>query len=399
MRLALVLLLVPSLATAAPPSFEVKDRGEAVEVIAHNTKAAHTAIIPTRSRLEVEIVNPVYVPGLNAPDKLIKVVELDSNKLSIKTIFDRADVKTLSRFAQAIQVGEDLHVLFPRVVPASENAVVNLPEPTLPPELAAKIGPKPAPETKPGPVAKPSPAPIAKAPVVEEQPKAVAALNQQPNQQNQQPQQIGMPESDDATSKLTMYGALGLGAVGIGWWMLRKRKATQGPLSSIDVIAQRSLGGKAKVVWLAAGEREMVVAVTPQNVRVLGQWERGQTQSQNAFGVTDEASPQQAELAPAIAMPRAQTRSGMPRATTRAATNAGTNTTGSYVGRLPRATTNNDLPAERPSDSAVAGILRLRAKTQGPVAPLAVNDDVASDDAEADSLWAREILAATAGRK
>jgi len=113
------------------------------------------------------------------------------------------------------------------------------------------------------------------------------------------------------------------------------------------VIAQRSLGAKAKVVWLSAGGRDMVVAITPQNVRMLSQWEKQEP------------------------LPRAQT--------------------------VP--------PADQAPSEAVAGILRLRAKTNVPYprarthAPADINEDVATGDDEADAAWAREILAATGGRR
>jgi hypothetical protein len=63
-------------------------------------------------------------------------------------------------------------------------------------------------------------------------------------------------------------------------------------------------------------------------------------------------------------------------------------------------------PAPIPS-SAVSGILKLRARTSGPlngragtVPPLyQVNEDVATDDEDADLEWAKEILTATGGRR
>jgi flagellar biogenesis protein FliO len=87
--------------------------------------------------------------------------------------------------------------------------------------------------------------------------------------------QILAPEPDDAWSKISMYGALGLAAIGAGIWLIRRRKGGNVPAhSSIEVIAQRSLGGKARIVWLSAGQREMIVSVTAQQVRMLGQWRK-----------------------------------------------------------------------------------------------------------------------------
>jgi hypothetical protein len=133
--------------------------------------------------------------------------------------------------------------------------------------------------------------------------------------------------------------------------MIKLRKAPPPAASSIDVIAQRSLGAKARIVWLAAGERELVVAVTPQGVRMLGQWRR---RGDAGLGVGPIA----------------------------------------HEPRLPEALALPEAPP-RPSSPAVAGILRLRAKTVAP----AISEEVATEDGDADALWAREILAATGGRR
>ena len=128
--------------------------------------------------------------------------------------------------------------------------------------------------------------------------------------------------------------------------------------SSIEVIAQKGLGAKAKIVWLRAGEREMVVAVTPQAVRMLGSWKKAAEEARHAYTTTRESGVFQMPTRPSAAsIPEAQ--------------------------------------ALAPSSPAVAGILKLRARTSAPV----VNEDIATDDVDADSLWAREILAATGARR
>jgi flagellar biogenesis protein FliO len=152
------------------------------------------------------------------------------------------------------------------------------------------------------------------------------------------------PAPEDAWQKLGLYGAIGLAGIGCGAYLLKKRRGAQGAVATIDVIAQRSLGGKARVVWFAAGGHEMVVAVTPQSVRMLGQW-------------------------PASARP---------------------------AGMLPVAHTVG--PEARPAaSSAVAGILKLREKAGPAFAQL--GDDVATEDVDADALWAKEILAATGAKR
>ena len=356
MRRALITILVLWSSVAAAAPFEIIDRGDAIEIIAHNVKAARTAINPTRQRLEVELAGTPSAPALSPSGGIVKTIEFDGTerrRLSIKLNFERPEVKILARYAQAIQVGNDLHVLVPSAVP-EEGASVVLPDPTVPPELAQKlVGPPPNPAQPPAPkpepatprivkAAPPPPPPAqAQAPIAAPAPAAIAEPPATPAPA------IAPAPSDDGWSKLATYGALGLGALGCGIWMLRRKRAQQGVVSSIDVIAQRSLGAKAKVVWLSAGGRDMVVAITPQNVRMLSQWEKQEP------------------------LPRAQT--------------------------VP--------PADQAPSEAVAGILRLRAKTNVPYprarthAPPDINEDVATGDDEADAAWAREILAATGGRR
>src|SRR4051812_41480491 len=154
---AAALLFAPAIhaepaAPAAPdpaPRFELIDRGDAVEVIAHHVTAARTAILPVRSRLEVAITAAPPIKRVAPVDATVKLIELDREEstpvLSVKLGFERADVKALSRFAQAIQVGDDLHLLVPRKLPDGDVAP-RLPDPTLPSAMAARL---PAPAAPP----------------------------------------------------------------------------------------------------------------------------------------------------------------------------------------------------------------------------------------------------------
>jgi flagellar biogenesis protein FliO len=351
MRLVVLAIFAPSVALAAPEvTLEMIDRGDAVEVVAHNVKATHTTVNPVRSRLEVSLAGYPMAKPAQPTDATVKVIELDGGEvrsLSVKLNYERSDVKALARFAQAIQVGDDVHLMFPRKLPA-EGETVKLPDPTLPPALAATlVKPEPKPVAKP--VAKPEPKP-------EPKPEAAVAKAEAPKPEPVPTKKAQIPTvtDDDASSKLAMYAALGLGAVGVGLWIMKKKKTAQVATASIDVVAQRSLGGKTKIVWLTAGAREMLVAVTPQNVRMLGQWDKG-----------DAPHADEPAFAPAI-----------PRTTT---------------SRMSTQMTAVTSPA-------VDGILKLRRQTGAFTVP-AVNDEVATDDVEADSAWAREMFAATGGRR
>ncbi|MBX3155928.1 MAG: flagellar biosynthetic protein FliO [Deltaproteobacteria bacterium] len=373
-------------AGAPEPSFELVERGDAVEVIARNVKAARTAINPVRSRLEVEVANRPRAKALvpAAGHKPVVIVELDGEprSLSVKLQYSYAETKAMARFAQAIQVGDDLHLMFPRTLPA-EGASVVLPEPTLPPELAAKIA-APKAETKPevkpaaletrpsAPMPTPAPAP---APAVTAAPAAPAPALELPK------------DTGGGLSNLSLYALCGAGAIALGAWLV-KRKKTAPPASTIEVIAQRALSGKAKMVWLSVGQREMVVAVTQQQVRMLGQWPKGQ-QPQHADGPQSYASIHQAELG-AAELPMAQVVDG----------NRSSDPSKSSVAGLMklRARTSSQTVSRMNEDQAASILQRARTSSRVLARPQ-VNEDVATGDELADEIWAREIVAATGARR
>lgn len=373
MKLVLCLLCIPSVALAKP-GFELLDRGDAIEVIARDVTAAHTAVVPKRSRLEIELTGAPIIPPLVPTSRAdgVKVIELDGRSprvLSVKVPLDRADVKQLARHARVFQVGPDVHMLFPRAVPA-DGAVVRLPEPTVTAVAAAA----PVQPVKPIGPEKPEPTKPAAASTTPPTGAQAAAAKPPAPPEAKPPEKESYLKKTEPSSDLTTYALLGLSAICVGAWFLKRKRATAVPTTSIDVIAQRSLGAKAKVVWLAAGGREMVVAVTPQAVRMLGQWKK-----------PSERSNDQQDYAPPSPLPTAHTHSEP---------------------RFARATTHNQFPRAQTHSSSVAGIMRLRAKTVAPPieqeiepAYAKLDDDIATGDLDADALWAKEILAATSARR
>ena len=139
--LFLIGLLSVAGTAAADSKIEVLDRGNAVEVIAHDMKAMKTDLATVRSRLEVPVVGSPEVQGTYSNDKTVKLIELTGHgaqkTLSVKLAYEHDGVLALSKQAQVIQVGNDLHIIVPRVLPAI-GTKTDLPEPTLTPELAAK---------------------------------------------------------------------------------------------------------------------------------------------------------------------------------------------------------------------------------------------------------------------
>nr|HEX4316677.1 flagellar biosynthetic protein FliO [Kofleriaceae bacterium] len=343
-------VMVPAVASAEP-RFEVIDRGDAIEVIGHDIMTARTTITAARSRLEIPLAAgamPVAkrVDLKNDATMLLAEIDPDAHAVSVKLTMDHAGVVAIAKASQAMQIGDDIHVLVPR----KPEGVV-LPEPTLAvvvkPQAEADKAKTAETEKTAETVASPSPSPspsmstttttstvpatsVAGIPTVKDDAKPIASAT-----------------ADDGGTPMATYIGGGLLAIAAGVWLWRRKKKPAMPQTTIDVIAQRSLGGKAKIVWLGAGGRELLVAVTPNNVRLLGDWPRGE--------------------APATAQIATAAHPQIPMA---------------------RTTTATDIKSP-----AVTGILKLRER-----ASTAVNAEVATDDVEADATWARELLAATGRR-
>ncbi len=383
--LVIICIAASSASADSTSRFEILDRGDAVEIIAHDVKAAKTTISPIRERLEVPIVGTTTIPKLvPSGDKTIKVIELDGHSkqvLSVKLDFERPEVKALAKHAQAIQVGDDLHMIVPRTIPAA-GTTITLPEPTLTPELAAKAAaiapvvdaPKPEPKIEAKPAAAtqeataaevPSTGPLIRKTEPAEAPKTATGDEKKP---------IGKASSGGMKNFPLMLACV-LALLGCIVWVKRRKNGAGAskPSTSIEIIAQKSLGKNAKLVWFNAGGREMIVSVTAQQVRMLGQWKKSETEARVRTSVRAEGSGRiYSPSAPQPIVPERSSRM-------------------SQV-ILPEATA---LPSLAEKSTAVSGLLKLRAKTNVPM----VNEDVATDDVDADAVWAREILAATGARR
>jgi flagellar biogenesis protein FliO len=382
---SLVILCIAASSASADPRFEILDRGDAVEIIAHDVKAAKTTISPVRSRLEIPLVGTNTIPKLlTAGDKTVKVIELDGHSrqvLSVKLDFERPEVQKLAKHAQVFQVGNDLHMIVPRQLPAAGTTIA-LPEPTLSPELAAKAAAI-APVVDIKPEAIPAPKPEApKAATAEGEPAMVPSTGPlikktEPAEAPKKAEPIGKARSGGKNFPILLASVLGL--IGCIVWVKRRKNggaSSTKASTSIEIIAQKSLGKQAKIVWLNAGGREMIVSVTAQQVRMLGQWKKSETEGR-AVRTPIRAEGSGRFQSPSESPPVIAERSSRARI--------------SHVA-LPEATA---LPSLAEKSSAVSGLLKLRAKTNVPM----VNEDVATDDVDADAVWAREILAATGARR
>jgi flagellar biogenesis protein FliO len=87
------------------------------------------------------------------------------------------------------------------------------------------------------------------------------------------PRPLAEPSLDSTRSSagILLFGVLTIGA--IAWWR-RRHTTTARPAATLELLAQSSLGGRARALWLRAEERNLLVAVTPQAVQLLDRWPR-----------------------------------------------------------------------------------------------------------------------------
>ncbi|RMH45162.1 MAG: hypothetical protein D6689_00545 [Deltaproteobacteria bacterium] len=171
--------------------------------------------------------------------------------------------------------------------------------------------------------------------------------------------------ADDARDRGGHAGAtailaiLAIGAsAGLWWWQRRRGPRAAVTDGDIEVVASRSLGGKARIVLLRAAGREVLLSIGDKGPQLIAQWKRSARGSAGAALATDRTA--------ASADPRPSA----PQPITSPAPSV-------------------SAPAASP---AVAGLLKLRDEKLPPVSP-----EVATDDADADIEWARELLLATRG--
>jgi flagellar biogenesis protein FliO len=377
-----VLLLIPFLATVASADVKIEtiDRGDTVEVIARDVTATNMTITPVRSRLEVAVSNKPKKLDQPSMDSTIVVTELESDKISIKLAHDRSDVKAIAPFAKAIQVGNDLHVLIPRTKPVEG---FTLPEPTgakvepiAEPKIEAKAEAKP--EAKPEPTIEAKPEAAAPA-ITEAKPPIATKPDAKPP--------VTTKSSTSPFSKASTLGVLALAAIGLGVWLMKRKKTKTETGANIEVIAQKPIGAKAKVVWLTAGTREMVLAVTPQQVRMLSEWDAGDAPPRPRARTVDLPQAQAFDAPVKSSNPSVAgiLKLRKSRDLTKAAADA--------------VAMSNDEPeyprAQTHSRAQTQGRAQTQSRAQTAPAMQILDDDIASGDLEADTAWAKEILAAT----
>ena len=375
LRVALVATVVVGLAirigvaAASQGRLELADGGDRVVVTLRGATLASTTIEAQRERLEVELSSGATDATLRSPDPTVKQVDVRGRSrrmLSVKLRAGRAGVLALAALARVEQVGDEIRMTVPRAAPiapsppAAVAAASPLPAPVPPAETVPVAGEPALPTPGAGDAAAPSqPATTVNSDGATTSPPVPAAARVQA---------VGRPSPGGGLGAISIAAMAMVAAAALIWTAWRRRRARPSE-TSIEMIASRALGPKARVVWLAAGDRELVLAVSPQNVRLLSQWRRGGADRDEASSVRQ--APGGEHPTDSAALPAARLTTASP-----------------VLSGLLR------LREQRPSKAQdVPGDRRRRSELVG------ADDDGVAGAAEEDALWARELLAATRGHR
>jgi flagellar biogenesis protein FliO len=293
LALALVAFaLAPGLAHAeGTRPFVVTPMTDHIEI----TVPGATAVAPQANAhfdfIEVELSAPVAViPVVDSSDdatfKRVQMSDGGTPRVRIQLHHSAGTTAKIAAVTRVVVAEDGLHISFPRkeslpawAPVAHAGAVMEGPAAPAPPKAAAAPAAAAAAAAAPAAAAA---AAAAAAPATAADPLAAppAAATASP---------LALPASPQSgppiTSILFVLGICGAGGLLVLW--ARKRRPHAAPEEAIRVLASRSLGGKSRVVLLAAGDREMLLSVSDRGTaKLIGRWRRGDS----AVAATQAAS-------------------------------------------------------------------------------------------------------------
>ena len=270
------LVLSAGSATAAP-KFSIAKSEQLVTVTATGVKLASGDVSSRSDRIEVRIADPSAKARLRVKDKTVKRVEIlagTSSVVSVKLRHGWANTVALARGSRLEATENGFRLAIPRLGypslkksrPAVESATEVAPPPAKQPVKANPAIPPSAEKTTTSGSPAKAPSPVEVTPPVADDKKppvdSVAAVGA--NLETDR----GVGVGGVFTAALVLSGCAAL-----VWWV-RRRRINNIVDDSLDVVASRSLGPKAKVVLINAGERELLLTVTDKGAQLLSQWRR-----------------------------------------------------------------------------------------------------------------------------
>ncbi|HKE13349.1 MAG TPA: flagellar biosynthetic protein FliO [Kofleriaceae bacterium] len=276
----------------------VEDRGDHVAVILSGVHTSASRPEGHSDRIELPLDQAPPAIEVRLDDATVRKVELRTVPPSVRVQLRHGTESTrlAAEMAVLYQHGDRLEIVMPREPREVARA---LRAAAAPPPAAASAAPAAAPPARP--IAAPAPAALAPAaatvhaapaepaaaprsaptaptaelaPAPAPAPSAAATGAAPPAPAVRAPAlDLDRPRPGSGSplgTALTFGGLAGIAAV--AWLYIRRKKSARSLTSPLEILAQVSVGPRARVVWLAAGRREMLISVSEKDVRVLGQW-------------------------------------------------------------------------------------------------------------------------------
>jgi flagellar biogenesis protein FliO len=408
-------------------SIQLESTTEALKIRIDDLQVAHNSLSTRGDRIYIDIPNGAIERRLEPEDKTIKLIEVTSGRkprISVKLRHGRKKTIAIANAStiENLHGGVVLHI--PRWPIASSL------EAEQPKKVAAAITTKEEQQAKDNlggaeelsDKTQTQPTHAIENEIKNNSQNAMAATNQAGQEEAgaTKPQ-----EQNESTPFGLVLGLLMiLGGAAFAAWRLKQKSSDLQDTEELRIVASKQLGGKAKVVWLSVAGREMVVSVGEAGTQLLSEWPQD---SDDAAAIEAEAKETVAGSTSGTArlsLPLAiQTPWGKNKASRIAPTLIDSdmkpakkqpNSTAKTLCDVPevydfrstlkaagwKSSKDKDNDNDKPEDvfqkstptivesPAIAGLLRLR--DQAP----SINMEVATEDAEADAEWAREILKA-----
>jgi Flagellar biosynthesis protein, FliO len=351
--------LAPALAVAGPAlPISVEDRGEKVAIFLAGARTTAERPQARSDRLELTLEQAPPVIEIRLADPTVRKVELRAEPPSVRLTLRHGTESTRlsAEMAELRQTEDGLSIVFPRdprgalarraaeaPAPAAASGAPAAPAAGASRVDAAGSAAAPAPPFAPASASADKSAPGEAAALAP----AVPALDKSA------PLDRAADDSGSPLGATLTFGALS-GLAAVAWLWLRRKRGARSLTNPLEILAQVSVGPRARVVWISAGRREMLISVSEKDVRVLGQWLADGARAGEAAGP-----------APAEEI-------GEPR-----------------LGRLPS--------ARLRTNPSLSGLLRLRDQhasiENGETTGGASNAD--GEGEEPDTEWARQLVAAT----
>jgi hypothetical protein len=359
--LALPLLALLPASAAAGPAMPVwiEDRGDHVAIVLSGARTTAERPEPRGDRLELALEQAPPTIEFRLDDKTVRKVELRAQPPSARVQLRHGTESTrlAAEMAELRQLTDRLEIIVPREPREAARARRAAAALAADDAAAARAPAPPAPVSAPPAPAVPATAPAPPALADAMAADAPADVPAQLPARQSVALDIDRGRDDSSPFRTILTFAVMAGLVAGGWLWSRRKRAGGGLASPLEILAQVTVGPRARVVWLSAGKREMLISVSEKDVRVLGQWF-----ADGARGV---------ETIPPPVAGSASEDGGEPR-----------------QARLPS--------ARLRTNPSLSGLLRLREQHAGLESiDNAEGAPAAAEGDEADTEWARQLVAAT----